>query len=519
MLIRTSVALLAGVVLALAFEPVGLAFLVPFAVAAFVLCVRGLPARLAWIPGLAFGAGFMYVLLFWLRVVGVDAWLALSALQAVYFAVLGSCVAVLVRLPAWPVWTACAWVAAEGIRGSWPFGGLPWGRLAFASIDTPFAAALPWVGSNGVSLLLALLGATLAWAAVHLRGRLHVVTPVLLGVAMLSMGSALVPYTAPDDTTMTVAVVQGNVPGPGDDILFDHRQVTQNHVQSTIDLARDIDGGRQKRPAFVVWPENSTAVDPFLDTEVNAGIEQASAAIDIPILVGAIVDGTSDGEVLNQGVVWNPGTGGGDRYTKRHPVAFGEYIPYRNGWLTRGVERLDLIPRDMSAGTREGPLRIAGTEVAGAICFDVTYDDGIYSQIRGGGQLLVVQTSNAMFINTSQIDQQFAVSRLRAIETGRYVLVAAVNGVSGIVAPDGEVVERAGAREQAVLVQDVGLTARTTPAVHVGPWIGRGAVAITLLALLAGLVAYARAGSGRARAARTESTEPTVVVHGSTGVV
>ena len=58
-----------------------------------------------------------------------------------------------------------------------------------------------------------------------------------------------------------------------------------------------------------------------------------------------------------------------------------------------------------------------GLKVADAICFDVAYDDGLYAQLSHGGQLVVVQTSNAMFIHTAQIDQQFAISRLRAIET------------------------------------------------------------------------------------------------------
>ena len=92
----------------------------------------------------------------------------------------------------------------------------------------------------------------------------------------------------------------------------------------------------------------------------------------------------------------------------------------------------------MQAGTRVEPLRIAGVDVADAICFDVAYDDGIYAQVEAGARLLVVQTSNATFIHTGQIDQQFEITRLRALETGRYVVVASTNGVSGIIAPDGD---------------------------------------------------------------------------------
>ena len=130
----------------------------------------------------------------------------------------------------------------------------------------------------------------------------------------------------------------------------------------------------------------------------------------------------------------------------------------------------------MLSGTRITPLTIDGARVAAAICFDVAYDDGIHDQVAEGGQLLTVQTSNAMFIHTNQIEQQFEISRLRALETGRYVAVAAVNGVSGIIAPDGTVVERAGIRTQAVLTADVGLVDEVTPGVRLGPWPGRVAV-------------------------------------------
>jgi apolipoprotein N-acyltransferase len=287
-----------------------------------------------------------------------------------------------------------------------------------------------------------------------------------------------------------VAVVQGNVPGDGDDILLDHRQVTRNHVDATIELADEVAAGDEAEPDFVLWPENSTAVDPFADEGINAEIREASDALGRPILVGAMVDAGAE-HVLNQGIVWVPGVGAGDRYTKRHPVPFGEYIPWRSVFRSN-FGRLALIPRDMRSGTRVEPIRIADTEVADAICFDVAYDDGIHAQIRHGAELLVVQTSNAMFINTSQIEQQFEISRLRALETGRYVLVAATNGVSGVVAPDGTVLDRAEPRTQAVLTEDVGLSSAITPAVWLGPWVGRLCAGVAVAALCLGLLTYRR---------------------------
>jgi apolipoprotein N-acyltransferase len=491
-LTRTSVALLAGVALALAFEPFALPVVVPFCIAAYVLCVRGLGVRRAWLPGLAFGIGFMYVLIFWMRVVGIDAWLALATLEALFYGVLGSVTALVTRLRWWPLWTSAAWLACEVFRSSGITGWMPWGRVSYAMIDTPVAAAFPWVGGNGVTLLLALLGSTLAWAVVNGRIRTRAAVAGVAATTLLTLAPAVVSYDVHPDSHITVAAVQGNIPGDGSDILLDFRQVTRNHVDATVQLADDVAAGRRPRPDFVIWPENSTAVDPFTDPETNAGIREASAAIGVPLLVGAIADAPEADQVLNQGIVWNPGVGAGDRYTKRHPVAMGEYIPYRNGLLTKFVGRLSLVPRDMLAGTRDEPLRIDDTLVADAICFDVAYDDGIYAQVRNGAQLVVVQTSNATFIHTHQIDQQFAMSRLRALETGRYLIVAATNGISGVIAPDGSVVDRAEPRTQKVLLDRVGLSDGTTPGVLLGPWVGRAAVLVALMAALAGAVPYRR---------------------------
>ncbi len=495
----------AGAATTLAFEPVAWGAIAPLGVAAFVLLLRGLPARTAWVPGLAFGVGFEFVLLGWMRAVGTDAWWALSSLEALFFGVLGAVTAVLLRLRLWPLWTALAWVAAEVWRGQWPFSGMPWGRLAFATVDTPFAQALPWVGANGVSLLLALLGTSLAWLLVGGWRRPAAAVPLvgLLGLAVVVPGWAS--YTVPAAGTATVAAVQGDVPGDGSNILLDHRQVTRNHVDATLGLASEVAAGRVAAPDFVLWPENSTAVDPFRDTGINAQLDLAARAIGVPILIGVIADAPRPGDVLNQGIVWDPLSGPGDRYTKKHPVPFGEYIPWRDKVFKSNFGQLALVQRDMLSGTRTRPLSIAGMPVADAICFDVAYDDGIRAQLEEGAQLLVVQTSNATFIHTDQIAQQFAITRLRALETRRDVVVAATNGITGVIDAGGNVRDAAAPRTRAVLVEQVQLSSGVTPGLRLGPWVGRAAVILTLLLLV---VAVLRRLPVRTRAVEQRSPSP-----------
>ncbi|MBZ5739852.1 apolipoprotein N-acyltransferase [Nocardioides mangrovi] len=491
--LRLLAALGCGVLLSLAFEPVTLPVVVPFAVAGFVLSVRGLRARSAWLPGLAFGIGFQFVLIYWMRAVGTDAWIALATAEAAFLALLGSLTAVLCRHRWWPLWTAAAWVAVEVWRSGWPFSGMPWGRLAFATVDTPVSDALPYVSAVGVSFLMALSGTLLAWVVVARGRERRTAAIVLVALVALSLLPSLVPWqpSAEDEEgAIRVVAVQGDVPGNGDDILYDYRQVTQNQVDVTQDLAADVAAGDQPEPDFVVWPENSTAVDPFRDQQTNSAIWTASHAIGVPILVGAIVDAGPD-HVLNQGIVWDPVTGAGDRYTKRHPVPYGEYIPGRK-FFSRQFGRLADIPRDMLSGTRSEPLRIAGVPVADAICFDVAYDDGIFAQVDRGAELLTVQTSNATFIHTDQVEQQFAITRLRAQEAGRWLVVASTNGITGIVAPDGHVEAEAGQRTKTYVAGDVQLISATTPAVWMGPWPGRVLLGLTLLGLVLALVPYRR---------------------------
>lgn len=495
--LRLASSVVGGLLLAGAFEPVGLAVLMPVAVAVLLLTVRDLPARRAWLPGLVFGAAFCGTLMIWLRAVGDDAWLALSVAEALFFAPLGIVLARLQRLPAWPLWTGLAWVAVEGVRATWPMSGLPWGRLAFATAGTPWEGALPWVGMTGVSLLVALAGTCLAWLVAGGARRPLPAAALASALAAVTLVPAVAAYPLDVDGSATVAVVQGNVPGTGTDLVGVHREVTANHVAATRRLADDVSAGRQPRPDFVLWPENSTAVDPFLDPGVSAGIRAASEAIGVPILVGAMVDTPEPAAVLNQGIVVEPGIGGGDRYTKRHPVPFGEYIPWRDTVFDSSFGKLDMVPRDMLSGTGLEPLRVAGIRVADAICFDIAYDDGIVGQVANGGRLLTVQTSNAMFVETHQIDQQFEITRLRAVETGRWVLVASTNGISGVVAPDGRVAATAEPRTTEVLVEEVGLVSSLTPGVRMGLWPGRAITVVALLALLATLVPYRRAAPGR----------------------
>ncbi len=146
----------------------------------------------------------------------------------------------------------------------------------------------------------------------------------------------------------------------------------------------------------------------------------------------------------------------------------------------------------MLGGTRLSPLRIGGLLVADAICFDVAYDDGLYAQVREGAQLVTVQTSNAIYIHTVQVDQQFAITRTRALELGRAIAVASPNGRSALIGPDGGVVQQAPKRVPMVLESALPLSQDLPPAVRVGEWVGRLSIPLAGASVLAALLSYRR---------------------------
>ena len=488
---RLLTALAGGAAAGLAFEPVALPILLPLAVAAITLACRGVSLPAGFLVGTVFGVSFMLVLLPWLRVIGTDAWLGVAAVEGLFYGLLGLATAVVTRMPWWPAWVACLWVGVELLRGSVPFGGFPWGRLGFAGIDTPIAPLVGYGGIAGLSFAVALVGGVLAWAVLRARRSPVAAVSAVVGTALVVSAFSLLPAAPGADAPgkpITLAVVQGNVPGVGMDAFAERRAVLDNHVRATEDLAARVESGQLPRPSFVVWPENSTDISPFDDATVYDEISAAVDAVGVPVLVGALVEGVEPDEVLNQGIVWAPSRGPGDRYTKNHPVPFGEYIPFRDQ-VARLVARLDQIPRDMRPGTEPGLLDLNGTLVGDVICFEVAYDDLVREVVVGGAEMIVVQTNNATYTGTGQIEQQFAIARLRAMETGRTVVIAATNGVSGIVDPQGEVVARAPVRTQQVLVEQVRTGRGVTLGVRAGPWIERGlalvgaAVALTGLAL------------------------------------
>jgi apolipoprotein N-acyltransferase len=472
------------VLLVLAFPPFGLWPLTPVSVAALMLVCRDISLRASATLGLVFGLAFFLGLMPWLRVIGVDAWVALSVLEALYIAALAIALRLVAPLPGWPVWSAALWVVEEAARSRTPFGGFPWGRLAYSQTFTPFTPYAALGGAPLLSFSVALSGGLLAWAVVHRRSPIGSLGGVLAAVAVVAP-----PFLVPIPTSGTpvvAAVIQGDVPRTGLDAFGQASAVLSNHVNATYRLAQQVKAGDVAHPQLVIWPENASDIDPFASPQAHAAIDDAVNAIGAPTLVG-IVTPTADRSALqNMGVVWTPGEGPGEEYVKRHLVPFGEYVPFRR-WLEPLVSRLRRVPEDFRPGTKPGLLTIGPAQVGDVICFEVAYDGVVRDVVDAGAQLIAIQTNNATYGRTGQVTQQLAISRLRAVEHGRAVLVAATSGISAIIAPDGSIIAEAPEFTQAELVGQVPLRTAKTVADRLGATPESLLVIVGLAGLFLGL--------------------------------
>ncbi len=499
----------AGLAGLLAFPRFGIWPLAFVSAGSLSVAVHGRRSRTgAWL-GFLYGAAFFVPLLHWTGVyVGAAPWLILALAEAGYFAVMGALLPLVQRLPGAPLWVGATWVLQEAVRDRWPFGGFPWGRLAFSQAASPVRWFAALGGAPLVTFVVAAGGSALALALLHAhkhRWRAAAAAAAIL-VAVPVVGAALAVPLRPSDThTTTVALIQGSLPDLGLQFESRARQVLDDHVAQTMQLVADVKAGRVAQPSLVVWPENSSDVDPLTDPAAQAEITSTVRALGVPLLVGAILPGPGPNHRRNVGILWSPTTGPGDEYVKRHPVPFGEYIPLR------GVAKLvssdvNLVTQDMVAGHGNGLVTGGPYPIGDVICFEVAYDSLVRSSVAAGAQLLVVQTNDSTFGHSAETYQQLAMGQLRAVEHGRTTVQVSTTGVSAIIGPDGRILAESGALfSPARLVRTVPLRTSTTLATRLG---AVPEYVLSGLALVGIVVAIAGARAARRRAAgRPEPTE------------
>ncbi|RZS43743.1 apolipoprotein N-acyltransferase [Herbihabitans rhizosphaerae] len=466
-LARGALAVGAGVLEYLSFPPRTVWFLAPIGFAILYWLLHGRRGRAGYGYGLLFGLGLMIPLLAWTGVyVGLIASVPLALAMSLLLALPCAAISVLSTvLPAAPVWAAMLWVAGEGFRSIFPFDGIPWGKTAFGQPDGPYVALAAVGGTPLVAFAVALTGFGLAaFVRVIVERRVAVrviVAPALAFVLPIVAAVSALPMVGTDAQagTITVAAVQGNVPRLGLDFNAQRRAVLDNHVKRTEQLAADVNAGRVKRPDVVIWPENSSDIDPYRNGDAREAINRAARAIGVPIAVGAVLVG-DDGNPRNTVVLWTPDAGPTDTYTKRQLQPFGETMPMRSFFrlFSSTVDKAG----NFQPGSEPTVFAVGAARIGLATCWEVAFDDRVRDSTLNGANLLAVPTNNATFGLTEMTYQQLAMDRVRAVEHGRAVIVAATSGTSAIVRPDGSVVANTDLFVPAALVEEVPLRTATT---------------------------------------------------------
>lgn len=487
---RIALATAFGLITALGFAPFGWWPLTIVGAAGLSSCVLA-ATRLRGAVGLgyAYGLGFLGLGLNWMQIIFVEAMVGLVAVEAVFFAVLGALVKTAGKTQWWPLAAAAAWTITEFAYSRFPFGGFGWMRLGYAMVDSPLAWGFPVFGVAGVGLIVAVLAQLLAWLADRVSVRRASVVAASLAMAIGSSALGLLVAPGPSSGQVNVGWVQGGAPGGGVYGLGPARSITINHVAETDRLMQRIEAGELPRPDFIVWPENSTDMDPFADYRTGALVQAALNRTQLPILVGSVVSDQKADTRQTVSLWWDPTKGVVAEYAKRGIVPFGEWVPLKSLLLPL-IPELAYVGADSIPGSQPGVINPTladgrGIKVGVIVCYDLAFDNIVHDTLTNGAQVLVVQSSNAMFQGTGQIDQQFAITRARAMESRREVLVVTTSGISGLINPDGSVAFQTTDHQSASGVVTLPVREGGTPAVVYGTLMELCMVILGLAGLVA----------------------------------
>ncbi|MFJ4045169.1 apolipoprotein N-acyltransferase [Microbacterium sp. NPDC089987] len=481
----------AGILMALAFPAAAVWPLVFVALALLLPALGGRRVGGALLVGLAYGLVFFALQVsFTARYLGPVPWLALTVVEGVLTAVSLVPIALAYRwMPrAWPrsrpvalpLVVAGLWTTHELFLGNWPYGGFPWGRLGMTQAQGPFAPVASWLGVSGLTfLMVALVALLIELFRMHgWRRPMSLIAPAVTLLVLLL--TPLFPTTRSGE--MRIAAVQGN----GTTGYFDERE-PYGVISAQTDATRTIG---EEDVDLLVWPEGGIDYDPFQDESTARRLTRLVNEFDAPLLANTATERGK--RIFNTSFLWTREGDASQLHDKRHPVPFGEYVPDRDFYYALAPELIGLIGREYTPGTNPPLVRVDGTGVGLAICFDVIYDEVIRESVSEGAEVLVFQTNNADFRGTDENLQQLAFARMRAIETGRSVVNVSTVGTSQIIRPDGSTVSTLDADEAGALLEDVELRSGLTAGVVLGPWIQLGMLITPVLLVVAGLLSRRR---------------------------
>jgi apolipoprotein N-acyltransferase len=366
----------------------------------------------------------------------------------------------------------------EAVRFSFPFGGIPLATLGMSQVGGPVVGVVRVGGVILLTWFVFHVSVAAADVVVH-RGAAHRRRGLaaLAAAVVVLLAAIVAPTGSSTGETLEVAAVQGGGEQGTSALEVPSRLVTERHLEATASIPDDADLD------LVLWPENTIDVAVFDGSPVYEAIAAQAARLDAPFAVGV----TEDPRVNSQ-ILVAPDGEVVDQYVKVRRVPFGEYVPLR-GLLEALGAPIEQVGRDANAGTGPAYLDLPdGTRLAVVISWEVFFAGRAREGVKAGGEAILNPTNGASYTGTIVQTQQVASSRLRAIETGRWVVQAAPTGFTAIVESDGTVRQRTAVSEQRVLYDSVELRTGRTWYVT----LGDGPVIAALVILLGLSLWFAR---------------------------
>ena len=366
-----------------------------------------------------------------------------------------------------------AWVLSEWLR-SWLLTGFPWLYIGYSQISTPLGAWAPVGGVFFVSLLTAFTSSMLANACLKSSQFNPKILSLLIVVVVWSEGRALtgVDWTEPAGEPLSIGIVQPNI--------SQANKWDPQYRQPTLDILTALSDNLWNND-LVVWPEAAIPDVYFSSQEFLTSIHQKALATDTGLITGILYDDSEQQKYFNSLLGLGAASG---LYSKQRLVPFGEYVPLES--LFRGViDFFDLPTSIISRGEKNQPaIRMKQYDIASAICYEIVYP-AFVAELAKNSQLIITVSNDAWFGKSIGPLQHFHMARMRALETGRYVIRATNNGVSAIIAPNGDITAQS---EQFVSTY---LEGEVTPMQGNTPYlIWKNYLVLSLLALLAAALLF-----------------------------
>lgn len=516
------IAAVAGLALYASFPPLGWWWLSVPALALYISRIDEARAPRALTVTFVFGMSFWIPLIDWIPLaVGTrPPWFVLAFVQTL-FLMAWALFARWTQLWAWArgpimqaLFYALTWAGVDAVRSRWPWSGFPWGSVALPQVDSSLGRLAPYGGTTLITAVVVFLAVLVRRACaardasvVHEHWFSRPALALIVAGAFIAPLAVTLPNQA-ENGMLRIGVVQGDIALPGAQAYSREGEVTDNNVRASLELASSPELAHSPID-LAIWGEGSVDRDPVAFPAIGTAVNQASVALDAPILIGYTNLNEHD-RVKNWLAVWETGQGVDEsaRYSKHVPVPFGEFIPFR-AFIASFATEVAQSSRDMEAGDEPPLMTVEARDgrsvpLAVGICFEAAYPLVIGDGVARGGQAIIVPSNNYHFRSSGESAQQGQLLRMRAMEYSRSAVQASTTGHSYVIRPDGSILESTGTEQAATLAADIPLRSSLTVTAWAGERVPGAVMAATFVINALALVTVIGQGiraSARARRA------------------